>query len=132
MTEETLARSIQALGYRLEPSEVTWLAQRVGRGDSVQRSTVAAAHIDWPALLQDHRCESAGSPQHLQVTEADLGNMSAASAAACLQPENACPAGSSSTRQHVCDKCRAMQCCAVQHSQLHPDQLVWQHCQTWL
>ena len=56
VTEETLAQSIQALGYRLEPSEVAWLTQRVGHGQTVQRSTMAAAHIDWPALLQDHRC----------------------------------------------------------------------------
>ena len=50
-----LVKSIEAMGYQLEPSEVAWLAQRIGRGQDVRRSTLAAAHIDWPALLQDHR-----------------------------------------------------------------------------
>ena len=56
MTEETLAQSLQSLGFRLEPSEVAFLAQRMGQGDGVRRSTLAAALGDWPTLLQDHRC----------------------------------------------------------------------------
>ena len=53
--EKLLINSIEALGYQLEPTEVAWLAQRIGQGEDVRRSTLAAAHIDWPALLQDHR-----------------------------------------------------------------------------
>lgn len=53
--EQMLVKSIEAMGYQLEPSEVAWLAQRIGRGQDVRKSTLAAAHIDWPALLQDHR-----------------------------------------------------------------------------
>ena len=55
MTEEKLAQSLQGLGFRLEPSELASLAQHIGQGQGVRRSTLAAALGDWPTLLQDHR-----------------------------------------------------------------------------
>ena len=65
MTEDALARSLQGLGFSLDPSEVAFLAQHMGQGQGqgVRRSTLAAALGDWPSLLQDHRCAQQASPE---------------------------------------------------------------------
>ena len=57
MTPEALAEGLQHLGYRLDPSEVKLLTDRMKQGEEVhvRKSAFLASQIDWAALLQDHR-----------------------------------------------------------------------------
>ena len=58
MTVEGLAEGLKHLGYRLDPSEVRMLTDRMRRGEEehVRKSAFLASQLDWAALLQDHRC----------------------------------------------------------------------------
>ena len=62
VSAEALAEGLQHLGYRLEPSEVALLTNRMRRGEQedVPKSAFMASQIDWAALLQDHRYCSLG------------------------------------------------------------------------
>lgn len=58
ITAEALAEGLQHLGYRLDPSEVRMLTDRMRRGeqDIIPKSAFLASQLDWAKLLQNHRC----------------------------------------------------------------------------
>lgn len=57
VTAEALEQGLQRLGYRLDPSEVRLLTNRMRQGEEahVRKSAFLASQIDWAALLEDHR-----------------------------------------------------------------------------
>ena len=55
-----LAQGLQALGYKLAPSEVAALAEQVHPGakqnGTVDKSAFLASQLDWNTFMSDHRC----------------------------------------------------------------------------
>ena len=59
VTVHELAQGLQALGYKLAPSEVAALAEQVHpaakQNGTVDKSAFLASQLDWNSFMSDHR-----------------------------------------------------------------------------